>query len=170
MIDIIRVSGFNLFNNSQEVEIIFHNNNVTLPLKSMLPESYSIIQKSGSRLHTDPDRKCIFIPTGYFNQAGNVLSLFHEFAHAHLNESAEPDDLDDELYLRDKYNHIGSNSFTEMEMDKFRKLVIKSEKLSWAYAIEEVNYYKDLGLNLEPDLTLNDLVEIAKQKLSSYYG
>lgn len=135
----------------------------------LLPNNWEFVQKSGIRLHTDPYRKVIFIPKNYFTEEGNYFSLTHEIGHAHINEQKEFYEIEEEMYLRDKMNHLGKESLSEQERKKYKTLVIGTEIAAWEYAIKTTYELKQKGFDIEPNLTKKDLLKIAKIKLKSYF-
>lgn len=151
----------------KQIDIIVYTEKSTLDLGSLLPENWEIWETK-SRLHTDPDRKRIVIPEDYFKAPGNVFSFLHEAGHALSDESKNDGEIEEDILLRDKYNHLGSNAFTIQEKSRFQVLVIKSEKKAWDWALKTISEYRKRGIDLEPSLSGNDLEKLAKQKVKSY--
>jgi len=156
------------FDTIYKIEIFIETLGGVYPLSSLLPDSWHFAQKKGARLHTDPYRKLVVVPMDYFNNIGNNFSLVHETGHAHIDETKEYGEIDEEIYLRDKLNHMGKLSFSESEKIRYKTLVIACEIEAWKYAIDKIIQLKEKGVNLEPQLSIKDLKDIAGKKLKTY--
>lgn len=168
MIEVIETSAQSQFDSFQIVEVVLQNSNTRLSINSLLPNFWSIVQSPNVRIHTDPDRKRVVIPNAYFSQPGNVFSLFHEIGHAIVDNAKSEMDIEEEIFLRDKYRNLGPSSLSDTERVKFQILVIDSEKSAWNWALKTINDYRKRKIDLEPSLSKNDMKKLANQKLASY--
>lgn len=168
MIDIVKSTDQSQYDDFQLVEVVFLNGNTRFLVNSLLPTFWTIVQAPNARIHTDPDRKRIVIPNPYLNQSGNMFSLFHEIGHGIVDDTKNEMEIEEEIFLRDKYSQLGPNSLSAMEKNRFRMLVVDSEKEAWKWALKTITNCRDRGLDLEPSLTKNDLKKLANQKLASY--
>ena len=158
------LSPYSPYDNFQTIEVSIQN----IVLNELLPDFWSIVQTPNTRIHTDPHRKHIVVPDPYFNLPGNIFSLLHEIGHGILDDKKDEVEIEEEIFLRDKYSQLGSSSLSSKEKARFEKLVVGSEKWVWEWAIKTTIHYHDKGFDLEPSLTKSDLRKIANQKLSSY--
>lgn len=152
----------------QEIDILVDTQEATFSMSSLLPLNWGFVQKNGIKLHTDSYRKLIVIPPDYFKSVGNYYSLLHEVGHAFIDETKDFEEIEEEIYLRDKRNHIGSSTFSISERQRYKNLVINSETQAWKYAITKLLELKSLGIDLEPQLSIKDLESVAEKKLQTY--
>lgn len=163
-LQIRELSPHNPYDKFQTIEVSIGN----LVLNKLLPDFWSIVQSPKNRIYSDPERRRIVIPTDYFKSQGNVFSLLHEIGHAILDESESEEDIEEEIFLRDKYCQLGPEALSPMEKSKFNILVIGSEKFAWNWAIQTVIEYRKKSVDFEPLVSVHDLTRIANKKLVSY--
>lgn len=156
------------FDRFTTVSLSVESNGVSIDLNPLLPDLWTIVQAPNARVHTDPERKRVVIPTDYFKFPGSMFSFLHEIGHAHADEYKAEDEIEEELLLRDKYVHLGPEVFTPQDKLRFQELVIVSEKAAWRWAIRTIRACRSRGVDLEPSLSNRDLNRIAKQKLATY--
>jgi len=168
----------NRFDSLKVVEIIVSSQKGKFRLNNLLPQGWIFVE-GNKPIHTDPERKRIQIPqtqkdkktnkeVPFLSVPGNTIGLLHEAGHAFIDEEMSMDDIELDLYLRQKMNYQSLSSFTQVELKEYVRLVLKAEKKAWDFALSTYSNLLKMGFNIEPDLNKNDLKSLAARKMKSY--
>ncbi|MDP1710096.1 MAG: hypothetical protein Q8L28_00560 [bacterium] len=158
------LSSYSPYDNFQTIEVSIQN----IVLNKLLPDFWSIVQTPNARIHADPDRRRIVIPPEFDCSPGSMFSLLHEFGHAIQDETKSEDAIEEEKNLRSKYCYGGSASLTGAEKERFKILVVDSEKRAWNWAINTIIQYRNTNMDLTPSLSEVCLKKISDKKLATY--
>lgn len=165
----INVIKYHQIESLKFIEILVGDPHKKISINSLLPIGWEIVETLRNiRINTDPERKRINVPQNYIEIPGHLFSLLHEIGHANHDEGISEEQLEQEIYIRDKFTHSGWDALVTEEKEFFKDVIIINERNAWNYALVTLHKFNQFGIDFEPTMSFQELISYAQQKLSSY--
>ena len=162
----------------REIHIEAHQNNVREHIHELLPPNWRIIEAqvivNRSEGECNVDERSVTVPAYHWRKNGltmpffcsreSMFTLLHEIGHAiHENDAA----------FNKKRNGIfqaislfGTDEYLESEgAERYQQFIIGPEKTASRFAIRVIESLRQNGLDLEPGITRQNLIQIAEAAL-----
>ena len=99
---------------------------------------------------------------------GAFFGLLHGLAHVLEEEDVSGDLFSEEIRLREMHEERSLRQFSEEDRERYREIVIGSERRAWDGAYEMLEKFRSDGLDLEPEMSDADLRLFVEGNIKSY--